>query len=74
MERVETLRVPGVAEQSGPVDETVINVAPYDASSRFRLMPGALIDAPARQLSEEVRRRQLALATRYVTVLRATGR
>lgn len=74
MDSIETLRASGAADRTDPADATVINVAPYDPSSRTRLVPEALIDAPARPLTEEVRRRQLALAARYVTVLRTTGR
>lgn len=74
MDRIDTLRASGATEPIDPTAETVINGAPYRAHGA----PPAQLDRPVDQsrggLSEEIKRRQIALAVRYVTVLGSATR
>ena len=57
------------AEPIDPTAETIINGAPYIAR------PTALADdQPQSGLSEEIKRRQIALAVRYVEITRGAMR
>ena len=74
MARMKIFRAWGEAERAEPSDETVINGAPYDADKAIRsgaentAAPVNRLDA---QIAEEIRRRQVSLAVRYVAALRA---
>ena len=64
----------GEAEQADPWDETVISGAPYDAHKAIRSTPktpAASGDGPGVHVAEEIKRRQLSLAVRYVAAVRA---
>ena len=53
-------------------DATIINGAPYDGGgSRSVVEAPALPDRPDPRLSEEIKRRQVALLLRYVVAIRA---
>jgi hypothetical protein len=74
MDRIDTLRASGKGERADPSDETVINGAPYDAHEAIRSgaeNPAAPVDRRDAQISEEIKRRQVSLAVRYVAALRA---
>jgi hypothetical protein len=64
----------GAATPVDPSYETVVIGAPYDAARAIRrgadkfATPGDLADP---QISEETKRRQIALAVRYVAMVRA---
>jgi hypothetical protein len=63
----------GEAESGDPVDETVINGAPYVAHKAVRSSPqspAALGDRPDAHIAEEIKRRQIALVVRYVATVR----
>ena len=73
MARMKIFRAWGEAERAEPSDETVINGA-YDAHQANRSgaeNPAPLVDRPDPQIAEEIKRRQIALAVRYVAALRA---
>ena len=70
-------RASGKSEMADPWNETIINGAPYDAANKTirsrpdnPAAPGDRPDADANAL-EEIRRRQVSLAVRYVTAVRA---
>ena len=74
MGRTNTFRASGEAERPDPSDETVINGAPYYAHEAIRSgaeNPAATVDRPDAPISEEIKRRQVSLAVRYVAALRA---
>jgi hypothetical protein len=74
MSRINTFRASGAAEPADPADETVINGAPYDAHIAIGSgaeNPATPIDAPDARIAEEIKRRQIALALRYVAAVRA---
>jgi hypothetical protein len=74
MGRINTFRASGEAERADPSDETVINGAPYDAPQAIRSgaeNPAAPVDRPDAHMAEEIKRRQVLLAMRYVAALRA---
>jgi hypothetical protein len=74
MDRIDTFRASGEAERADPSDETVINGAPYDAHQAIRSgaeNPAAPVDRPDAQIAEEIKRRQISLAVRYLTTLHA---
>jgi len=74
MSRINTFRASGAAEPADPADETVINGAPYDAHMAIRSgadNPATPIDAPDARIAEEIKRRQISLALRYVAAVRA---
>jgi hypothetical protein len=65
-------RTSGKAKPADPWDETVIKGAPYDAGKGIRSpeTPAALSDHPEADIAEEIKRRQIALAVRYVAAVR----
>jgi len=74
MARINIFRAWGEAERAEPSDETVINGAPYDADKAIRSSaetPAAPVNRPDAQIAEEIKRRQVSLAVRYVAALRA---
>ncbi len=74
MGRINTFGASGEAERADPADETVINGAPYDAHQAIRsgaANPAAPVDRPHAQIAEEIKRRQISLAVRYLTTLHA---
>ena len=74
MSRINTFRAPGEAKLADPADETVINGAPYDAHKAIRRGaedPATHVDAPDARITEEIKRRQISLALRYVAAVRA---
>ena len=74
MDRIDTFRASAEAERADPSDETVINGAPYDAHQAIRSGAenlAAPVDRPHPQIEEEIKRRQISLAVRYVAALRA---
>jgi hypothetical protein len=67
-------RAPGEAEPAGAWDESVTKGARYDARRAIRSSPenpAAPGDRPDAQIAEEIKRRQLSLAVRYVVAVRA---
>jgi hypothetical protein len=74
MSRINTFRASGDADPGDPADQTVINGAPYDAHIAIPSgaeNPATPIDAPDLRVAEEIRRRQISLALRYVAAVRA---
>jgi len=64
----------GEAEPGDPVDETVINGAPYYAHKAVRSSPqspAAPGDRSDAHIAEEIKRRQISLVARYVAAVRA---
>jgi hypothetical protein len=54
--------------------ETAINGVPYDAHKAIRSgaeTPATPVDAPDARVAEEIKRRQISLALRYVAAVRA---
>ena len=71
---ISRFRASGEDEPADPWDGTVINGAPYDAHKAIRSSsenPAASVDRPDAQIAEEIKRRQLSLAVRYISALRA---
>jgi hypothetical protein len=67
---INTLWASRVAAPADPWGETVINGPPYDAHKAIRSSaenPGR----PDAHIAEEIKRRQIALAVRYVAMVRA---
>jgi hypothetical protein len=65
---------PAATARAAPCDETVVNGARYDAgnASPGNLeKPAASGDLPDAPLAEEIKRRQISLAVRYVVAVRA---
>ena len=62
-----------VGAPADPCDETVINGAPYDDHKAIRRGAEKPVasERPDAQVAEEIRRRQLSLAVRYVAKVRA---
>ena len=75
MSRINTFRASGDAEPADSADQTVIHGAPpYDAHITIRSgaeNPATPIDAPDARIGEEIKRRQISLALRYVAAVRA---
>jgi len=69
-----TFQAPDEAEPIDPSDETVINGAPFDAHKTAPLRVPAPIDQPREGISEEIKRRQIALTVRYVALARGAMR
>ena len=74
MSRLDTFWASGEAEPADPADETVIKGVSYDAHKAIR--SGAEnhatpVDAPDARITEEIKRRQISLALRYVAAVRA---
>ncbi len=71
---INRFRASGEAEPGDPWDETVINGTPYNAhkttggTSENRAAAAGPGDAHS---AEEIKRRQISLAVRYVTAVRA---
>jgi hypothetical protein len=73
MDRIDTFWASAEAERADPSDETVINGA-SDAHQAIRsgaANPAAPVDRPHAQIAEEIKRRQISLAVRYLTTLHA---
>jgi hypothetical protein len=70
---ISRFRASGGAEPAVPWNETVINGAPYDARKAIRSSPEnpAAPDRPDPHIAEEIKRRQLSLAVRYLAAVRA---
>jgi mono/diheme cytochrome c family protein len=67
----------GEAESGDPVDETVINGAPYYARKTVRSSlrsPAAPSDRSDAHIADEIKRRQISLVARYVAAVRARAR
>ena len=60
----------GEAESGDPVDETVINGAPYDAHKAVRSSPQSPAAPGDAHIAEEIKRRQISLVVRYVAAVR----
>jgi hypothetical protein len=74
MDRIDALRASNKDERADPADETVINGAPYDAHEAIRSgpeNPATPADRPDTHIADEIKRRQISLAVRYVAALRA---
>jgi hypothetical protein len=74
MSRINTFLASGEGERADPSDETVINGAPYDAHKAIRSgaeNPATPVDTPNARNVEEIKRRQISLAVRYVAAVRA---
>jgi hypothetical protein len=74
MDRIDIFGASGEAERADPSDDTVINGAPYDGHQVTQSgteTPAPLVDRPDPKIAEEIKRRQIALAVRYVAALRA---
>jgi hypothetical protein len=71
---ISRFRGSGEAKLANPWNGTVINGAPYDADKAIRsrresqVAPG---DRPDARIAEEIKRRQVSLAVRYVASVRA---
>ena len=64
----------GVAAPADPWDEPLINGAPNDADKVIRTgaeTPATPVERPDPQIAEEIKRRQIAVAVRYVAAVRA---
>ena len=71
---IDTFRASGEAERADPSGETIINGASYDphqAIGSGAESPAPLVDRPDPKIAEEIKRRQISLAVRYVAALRA---
>jgi hypothetical protein len=64
-------QAPGKAKPADPWDETVINSVRYDAGKATRRGAEVPVVHPDAEISEEVKRRQVALIGRYLWTLRA---
>jgi hypothetical protein len=67
-------RASGEAKPANPWDERGINGALYDPHQAIRSSPektAAPGDRPDGQIAEEIKRRQISLAVRYVAAMRA---
>ena len=71
-------RASGKSEMADPWNKTIMNGAPYDAANgtiRSRPdNPAAPGDRPDAHTLEEIRRRQISLAVRYVAAVRSSSR
>jgi hypothetical protein len=71
---IDTFRASGEAERADPSDETFINGAPYDGDQAIRSGAenrAAPVNRPDAHIAEEIKRRQISLAVRYVAALRS---
>jgi len=57
--------------EAGASDITIFNGTPQDGGNQSVGLPSAIPDAPEPSLSEEIKRRQVALIIRYVAAIRA---
>jgi hypothetical protein len=74
MGRIDTLGPLGGTEPVDPTAETVINGTPYRPHGARPAGLDSPVDQSPGELSEEIKRRQIALAVRYVTVLSSATR
>jgi hypothetical protein len=71
---INTFRASGEAEPTYPADETVMNGTSCDADKTIQNGaedPVTPVDASDARVAEEIRRRQISLALRYVAAVRA---
>ena len=68
---ISSFRAPWAAKPADPWDETDINGVPYDARKAIRRGAEVPVVHPDAEISEEVKRRQIALVGRYLWTLRA---
>jgi hypothetical protein len=61
----------GVSAPADPSDDTVIRGAPYDARKAIRSGAENPVAGQDPQIAEEIKRRQIAIVTRYVATVRA---
>jgi hypothetical protein len=74
MSSINTFRASGEAKPANSADQTVLNGVPYDAHEAIRSgveTAGISVDAPGARIAEEIKRRQISLALRYVAAVRA---
>jgi hypothetical protein len=74
MSWINAFRASGEAERADPSDETVINGAAYNADKAIRSgakTAATPVGAPDARVAEEIKRRQISLALRYVAAVRA---
>jgi hypothetical protein len=74
MSWINAFRTSGEAEPADPAYETVINGAGYDADKAIRSgaeTAATPVGAPDARVAEEIKRRQISLALRYVAAVRA---
>jgi len=74
MERVDAHRASGRVAAADSWEDTVINDVPYFANRPVPVGRDAPIDQSDGRLAEDVKRRQIALAVRYVAVMRSVLR
>lgn len=70
---IDSIRESGESRPADPLDDTVINGAPYDARQTIQggtEKPAAPTDGPDTQIAEEIKRQQILLAVRYVAAVR----
>jgi len=67
------LRSAGKAKRADPRDETVIRGVPHDGRAASERLDSSAPhgDGADTQIAEEIKKRQIALAVRYVTRVRA---
>jgi hypothetical protein len=74
MGMIDTIQESGESRPADPLDDTVINGAPYDARQTIQggteKKPAAPADGPDPQIAEEIKRQQILLAVRYVAAVR----
>lgn len=71
MERVDAHRASGRVAGNGPSEDTVVNNAPYVPHRPVQAERDAPVDRSDGRLADEVKQRQIALAVRYVAVIRS---
>lgn len=64
-------RVFGAVAPADPSDDHAVDIAPNDAQNALRSNMEDPVGHPESQIAEEIRRRQIVLITRYVTMARA---
>lgn len=69
-----TFQASDESEAIDPSAETVINGAPFDAHKTAPIRAQTPIDQPREGISEEIKRRQIALTVRYVALTRGAMR
>jgi hypothetical protein len=73
MSRTDTFRASGEAKPADPTDKTIIDGLPYvaEAIRSGAENPATPVDAPDARTAQEIKRRQISLALRYVAAVRA---
>jgi hypothetical protein len=61
----------GGAAPTDPCDETVSNGAPYEDRGAIRNGAELPVTRPDEQIAAEIKRRQIALVTRYIATVRS---